>query len=59
MKRFEQVYNQGVVDTLEIWVDRATGVNYLWRRETNAGGLTPLLDEDGKPVITRLDQKWQ
>ena len=29
-----------------------TGVNYLFHREGNAAGLTPLLDKDGKPVVT-------
>ena len=36
----------------QIWVDRETGVNYLWHASGNAGGLTPLLKADGTPVIT-------
>ena len=36
----------------QIWVDRETGVNYLWHAGGNAGGLTPLLKADGTPVIT-------
>ena len=36
----------------QIWVDRETGVNYLWHVSGNAGGLTPLLKADGTPVIT-------
>ena len=51
-KRFEKVYVQGVVDTMEIWVDQYTGVNYLWHNNGSAGGLTPLLDWEGKVVIT-------
>lgn len=35
-------------------VDRLTGVNYLFFRSGYAGGLTPLLDRDGKPVITAI-----
>ncbi len=35
-----------------IIVDNETGVNYLWVHEGYAGGLTPLLDESGKPVVT-------
>ena len=50
--RFEKVYSQGVVNVVEIWVDRETGVNYLFHGSGNAGGLTVLLDADGKPVIT-------
>lgn len=52
MDRFEKVYSQGIVDVVEIWVDRDTGVNYLWHKAANSGGLTPLLDENGRPVIT-------
>ena len=54
--RFEMVYRQGVVSTMEIWVDTETGVNYLYRRDGNSGGMTVLLDKDGKPVIT-LNEK--
>ena len=50
-KRFEKVYSQGVIDVMEIWVDKETGVNYLYHYSGNSGGLTPLLDRDGKPVI--------
>lgn len=38
----------------EVWIDTKTGVNYLWFSEGYAGGLTPLLDRDGKPVISAL-----
>lgn len=51
-KRFEKVYTQGSLTTTEIWVDKETGVNYLFHADGNAGGLTPLLDKDGRPVIT-------
>lgn len=50
--RFEKVYSQGVVNVVEIWVDRETGVNYLFHGSVNAGGLTVLVDADAKPVIT-------
>lgn len=32
----------------QIWIDRKTGVNYLFVQSGYAGGLTPLLDRDGK-----------
>lgn len=51
-KRFVQTYIQGTIDVTEIFVDRETGVNYLFRSTGSAGGLTPLLDRDGKPVVT-------
>ncbi len=50
-KRFEKNYSQGM-GSMEIWVDRETGVNYLYRQSGYAGGMTVLLDKDGKPVIT-------
>lgn len=34
-------------------IDRETGVNYLFVQSGYAGGLTPLLDADGKPVVTK------
>lgn len=53
--RFEKVYTQGFLGTMEIWVDRPTGVSYLYRKDGYSGGLTPLLDKDGRPVITPVD----
>lgn len=32
---------------------KETGVNYLFVRNGYSGGLTPLLEADGKPVITK------
>ncbi len=51
-KRFEVVYRQGAVDIIEILLDKETGVNYVYRTNGYAGGMTPLLDKDGKPVVT-------
>ena len=55
MKRFEKILKEGngLFEEIEIWVDRETGVHYLWRKSGYAGGLTVLLDEEGKPVIDR------
>lgn len=50
--RFVKTYSQGVLDVMEIWVDRETGVNYLFHWNRSAAGLTPLLDAEGKPVVT-------
>ena len=52
MNRFKRVYRQGVIEILEVWVDTETGVNYLFNANGYAGGLTALLDKDGKPVVT-------
>lgn len=54
-ERFVKVYAQGVVNVIEIWVDRFTGVNYLYRTNGYGAGLTPLLDRDGKPVVTPIN----
>lgn len=53
--RFKKVYKQGEVNINEIWVDTETGVNYFFHIAGNGGGLTPLLDRDGKPIITDED----
>ena len=37
---------------MAIYVDRKTGVNYLWTASGYAGGLTVLLDAEGKPIVT-------
>ena len=53
-KRFVKTYSQGFWDrTMEIWVDRKTGVNYLVTAGYS-GGMTVLLDAYGKPVITPI-----
>lgn len=52
--RFEKVYSQGAMSVIEIWVDKETGVNYIFRQSGYAGGMTPLLDRDGNPVVTTV-----
>lgn len=56
-ERFVKVYSQGVANVTEIWVDKVTGVNYVFHMNGYAGGLTPLLDKDGKPVVTIVEAK--
>ena len=53
MDRFKKIYQQGMIDVVEIWVDTQTGVNYVFHRNGNAAGFTPLLDKDGKPVVSQ------
>ena len=55
-KRFEKVYSQGV-GSIEIWVDKETGVNYLYHASGYAGGLTVMLDKDGKPIVTPVTKQ--
>lgn len=35
-----------------VLVDRKTGVNYLWTSGGYAGGLTVLVDAEGRPIVT-------
>lgn len=53
-ERFLKIYSQGTLTLSEIWVDRETGVNYLYHVSGYSGGLTPLLDAAGKPIVTPL-----
>ena len=50
-KRFIKTYSQGLMG-VEIWVDRQTGVNYLYKSSGYSGGLTVLVDAEGKPIIS-------
>ena len=52
--RFERVDTETVsfAITSHVIVDKETGVNYLFVSKGYAGGLTPLLDRDGKPIVT-------
>ncbi len=55
--RFEKIYSQGsLVNVMEIWLDKATGVQYIYRQNGNSGGLTPLLDREGKPLL--IDKEY-
>ena len=44
----------GTFDSVQprVLVDRKTGVNYLWVGAGYAGGLTVLVDAEGKPIVT-------
>lgn len=55
-KRFIKVYSEGL-GVNEIWVDTQTGVNYLYHNSGYGGGLTPLLDSNGKPIVTSTINK--
>lgn len=55
-ERFIKIYSQGVANISEILVDRVTGVNHIFHAAGYGGGLTVLLDRDGKPVITPLPE---
>ena len=49
------VDNGGFSDNyMAIYVDRKTGVNYLFSSCGNAGGMCVLVDRDGKPIVSTL-----
>ena len=56
-ERFEVVFSDGsqLKDSgmRQILMDRETGVNYLVWKSGYAGGITPLLDSEGKVVIIK------
>ena len=56
-ERFEKIYSQGKLSMIEIWVDKETGVNYVFHQSGYAGGMTPLLDRDGKPIVSPIINK--
>ena len=39
---------------MAIYVDRKTGVNYLFSSYGEAGGLCVLVDREGKPIVSPL-----
>ena len=48
--RFEKIYTQKM-GTVEIILDKETGIQYLICVNGYGGGITPLLDKDGKPAV--------
>ncbi|MBS5111216.1 MAG: hypothetical protein KHZ15_00835 [Coprobacillus cateniformis] len=53
--RFVTSYEQKTFSTeIEILVDKETGVNYLFHQFGNGGGLTVLVDREGRPIITTV-----
>ena len=55
-KRFIKVWTDGAFGNSEILVDRETGVNYLYHSSGYSGGLTVLVDKDGKPIVTPVEK---
>ncbi|SFA88408.1 hypothetical protein SAMN04488072_10363 [Lentibacillus halodurans] len=50
--RFKVIYKNGSSSGCKIIVDKETGVNYLYSWDRYSGGITPLLDKNGSPVIS-------
>lgn len=61
MAKREDRFVKTVVDSgglsdnyMAIYVDKKTGVNYLFSSCGNAGGMCVLVDRDGKPIVSTL-----
>ena len=52
--RFVKVLEEsGIITSSEVWVDTHTGVQYLYHASGSSGGLTVLVDAEGKPLLHR------
>ena len=58
-ERFVRIQKEGnsFGNLREVWVDKQTGVTYLWMCSGSAGGLTVMLDAAGNPIITRIPRE--
>ena len=53
-ERFVKVLDEsGIITCSEVWVDTQTGVQYLYHASGNSGGLTVLVDTEGRPLLYR------
>ena len=54
-KRFtiDEKNGMGFATAAVIIIDTETGVNYLFVHRGYGGGLTPLIDAEGKPIVTK------
>lgn len=55
-ERFIKIHSENLGSEI-ILVDKKTGVNYLFVQSGYAGGLTPLLNPDGTPIITPIPRE--
>ena len=56
-RRFTYVEEKGWEKGTKIIVDQETGVQYLFANWGSAGGLTLLVDKDGKPLLAENFKK--
>ena len=53
-ERFVKVLDEsGIITCSEVWVDTQTGVQYLYHTSGNSGGMTVLVDAEGRPLLYR------
>ncbi len=55
-KRFIEIFREGSAFDSQraIWVDRETGVHYLFIHSGYGTSITPLLGSDGQPIIHKI-----
>ena len=56
-ERFIRVHSENFGSEM-ILVDKKTGVNYLFVQSGYAGGLTPLLNPVGTPMVTSIPRDY-
>ena len=58
--RFIKTYSQGGAfkTAIQIWVDKQTGVNYVYASAGYGGGMTVLLNKDGTPIVTPVPKEY-
>lgn len=54
-ERFVEVYSQGKLNVKKVFVDRETEVNYIEVLTGYASSFMPLIDKDGKPLVTDVN----
>ncbi|GKX65267.1 DUF6440 family protein [Inconstantimicrobium mannanitabidum] len=55
-KRFEIIHKDGGMAGCKIILDKNTGVQYLYAYDGYGGGVTVLVDKDGKPILYSDDK---
>ncbi|MDR1605983.1 MAG: DUF6440 family protein [Streptococcaceae bacterium] len=50
--RFDRTIG-GAFQGIDIITDKQTGVQYLLATKDGGGGLSPLIDQDGKPLLAK------
>ena len=52
--RFVKVLEEsGIITSSEVWVDTQTGVQYLYHASGSSGGLTVVVNAEGRPLLYR------
>lgn len=54
-KRFIKIHSESLGSN-SILLDTVTGVNYFYHSDGYSGGLTVLVDKDGKPIVTPVEE---